>query len=359
MEGIFRSVIARLARHYIALSILCFVLSIAFYIALYLSGRPFGVLDYMSTSYAVNYFDYGFVKRGFLGTLLYFVPGDAHIALAIVLPVVAIVVLVSAFHKIVERIENEETRDLIKVFFAVSPFTMFQFGYEIGRLDIFNFLITLWCLYSVHKGWWFSVLVFSVTGLLIHEAFVAFGVPLIIGFAVVRARLLVGFSGWLYIVVYLVCVGLIGFLIWKFGNSALVVQEAPGGGHDAWSRPLLQHAFSILSWSNFFILAFLISGLYAFLAAFYLSNRGRFDALFFSSLGPLVLFFLGWDYARWTSLIALVVIAIVIIKACFEGWRFSRASVLCGGAVYLLPLGAVGTMEVFPMARFIIGVVFF
>lgn len=359
MSDSFKDVVSGLAHHYMALSSICYALPLAFFFMLYLSGRPFGVLDYMSTSYAVNYLDYGFVKRGLVGTILYFVPGGAYKAMAIGLPILGVVALVLAFSRAVERIECPETRNIIKLFFAISPFTMFQFGFEIGRLDIFNFLITLWCLYSVHKGWWISVLFSSVAALFIHEAFIAYGVPLVLGFALFTTRKSIGISRWLYVAVYLVCIIVIGLLIWNYGNSDLVVQEAPGEGHDAWSRPLLQPGFAILGWANIVIVTFLVIAIYAFLIAVYVENKGRFDALFLCSGGPLMLFALGWDYARWTSLLACVVLTIVVIKACYEGWKISPASIVYGGFAYLLPLGAVGTMAVFPMARSFLGAVFF
>jgi hypothetical protein len=124
-----------------------------------------------------------------------------------------------------------------------------------------------------------------------------------------------------------------------------VLQGAP-----AWSRSLLQIQAG-LSVYQYAVVAFYCMSPYVLLRSFYRCYRLQYDALFVSSFAPLALFFLGIDYARWSALIFVAVLAVILIHL-WDGMpplkqapsALSKAILL----IYMLPLGPIGIDSPFP-----------
>lgn len=342
------------ANRYIFVAMACYFTSLAALLAQYLAGFGHGKISYTSTSYAVNYFEYGFIKRGLIGTALAWIPSDNYILIALVCSIFAFLILLFVFSRIVEKIYDIKTRDFFKTTFAISPFTSFQFGIEIGRLDLYNILLLISILYLVHKQRWFLVLIFSAGGLLLHEAFATFAVPLIFAYALIQPSANTSYlrHGRLaFLACYFTTCALLAFLIAKHGNSDLVLENTPGIGQEAWSRTLAEPGFSKLGFLNLIVVLAITIGIYAFLINLYRTNNARKDMVFLATLSPLVLFLLGVDYARWTGLIAMTVLIVVFVKAVTDKWILTDKALPFSRAVFLLPLGPIGSQEVFPMLR--------
>jgi hypothetical protein len=244
------------------------------------------------------------------------------------------------------HIPDTLTRNLLKIAFAISLFTAFQFAYEIGRLDLLNIIILVIALYLVHKRRWVSVLLLTIAGMLIHEAFAFFCAPLIMA-SLWLAKDDTTSDHWLskqiYIAIYSCTVAITSLLIVKFGNNPLVLTLSPGVGQEAWNRPLVQHALTRLSPIDLMLTAMVVSYSYIWLVSFYRSNNGRLDAWFIAAFAPLMLFVVGWDYARWSGLIFVVVLIVIAVKAITEGWVLGLRNMRFGAAFLLLPLGPIGS----------------
>ena len=261
-----------IARYYIYISMFCYSIPLIWYSINYFRGKGFGLIYYMLTSYAVNYFEYGFIKRGLIGTALIWIPGGRYGLIALVSSILIFLVTIFVFSRLVEKVEDVKLANFLKVAFAISPFTSFQFGYEIGRLDLYNILLMIAILYLVQQHRWILVLILSLCGLLLHESFATYAVPLIFLFILNQRSENFHFNNkhlkFIYLATYLICSFLVAFLITKYGNSDLVVRRAPGDGHDAWARPLIQQGFLTLGWFNLSVTFSLIAGLYFFLFKF-------------------------------------------------------------------------------------------
>jgi len=343
-----------IAKHYIFISIFCFSIPLIWYSINYIFGKGFGMISYMSTSFAVNYFDYGFVKRGLIGTILSWIPGEKYVLIALNFSIFIFLVIIFVFSRLIEKVDDVNLADFLKVTLAISPFTSFQFGYEIGRLDSYNILLMISVLYFVQNQKWFLVLILSLCGLLLHESFATYALPLILSSIFTYRSEKFSFkkhTKFIYLVIYLLCSFFVAFLITKYGNSDLVVKRAPGDGQEAWARPLIQQGFLKLGLFNLTVTFSLIAVVYFFLFKFYQSNNSRPDLFFLAAFAPLSLFFLGWDFARWVGLIVITVITIVFIKGLFNKWRLTYQLLLYAGFVFLLPFGPIGFFGVFPMFR--------
>lgn len=349
---------AFIAHRYIYVALLCFSISLAAHLIQYLAGLGDTSVSYVSTSFAVNYFEYGFVKRGLIGTLLIWFPSKNYVFTALFFSILIFLLLLIVFSKLVEKIGDTRTKDFLKTTFAVSPFTSFQFGFEIGRLDLYNILLLIAVLYFINQRKWLLVLFLSACGLLLHEAFATFAVPIIFAYTLMQPPgnfPLKKPAKYAYLVSYLITCGLLAYVITEYGNSALVVENAPGRGQDAWDRSLVQHGLSSLGYLTLTILIITTTGIYSFLISFYKTNKAKNDPLFFAAFAPLGLFILGVDYARWTGLIAIAVLVIFFIKATTEQWKLSSDTPRYTLALFVLPFGPIGDEEAFPFLRIALG----
>lgn len=346
-----------ISHKYIYVSLLCFLTPLIFHSINYLMGKNFGMIHYFSTSFAVNYFEYGFIRRGFVGTALYLIPSERYQLIALISSTLVFFIIVFLFNKLIKNVEDIKTADFLKVAFAISPFTSFQFGYEIGRLDLYNILLMIYILYLVQKHRWLAVLILSLCGLLIHESFAVFGLPLIFSSILFEQsknfesnRLL----NYKYLATFLICSLVLTFFIFKYGNSELIVTNTPGNGQEGWSRDVKGfwvYDLHSVGWFNFAVTFIVITGTYLYLLKFYWSNNSKLDLFFLAALAPLLLFFVANDYARFAALIGIVIMAIVFIKAIFCKWKLTYRYLPYVGLIYILPLGPMGYMETFPMLR--------
>ena len=96
---------------------------------------------YQESLYRLNYFDFGFIKRGLVGSIIY--PFKSHYKLSIFL--ISLLVCVLIIYYFVEITFNEKLKEIKNylILFSISPF-FFQFlGYDFGRLDQWGILFLL------------------------------------------------------------------------------------------------------------------------------------------------------------------------------------------------------------------------
>lgn len=156
-----------------AVSLLAAVLILERWMVTDLGVRSFGRV----WAFYVNYFDFGFVRRGLVGTVLQATPlpdlfsNAYHFALAVQHVALATLVALAAAYFL--RSKGEQ-RPLFKAVVFLSPAFILQAAYTTGSLDIFVLIIAFLNILVVRSRVLFCALLF--VGPLVHELFV-FTVP--------------------------------------------------------------------------------------------------------------------------------------------------------------------------------------
>ena len=113
----------------------------------------FNVNFWIRDSYLLNYFDYGFLKRGLIGTLLGIRVSDVEIIrpdrlvsesfqnFINLISVIVITITITLYLIVLNKISNEYKKILIIL--AISPFAFINFGYDAGRFDQFTIIYFL------------------------------------------------------------------------------------------------------------------------------------------------------------------------------------------------------------------------
>ena len=143
--------------------------------------------------YYVNYWEFGFVKRGLLGSLISLTGLNRLLEPALftcIIHTVGVVALSVLFwllaHRCTRDLSQEDRRrkPWLYAVFLTSPALFLHFGFDLGRVDLFGLNITLLALLVLlSKASWLSrstvALLTTAVGLLSHEAFLFFWLPLL------------------------------------------------------------------------------------------------------------------------------------------------------------------------------------
>ncbi len=306
--------------------------------------------DWKLAQFLVGYDDLGFVRRGLIATLYGF-PNDTPVTREVVLvaawPTVALVFVLALA---ISRLPDPR----LALGLLVSPALFQQMGYDLGRFDQINLLISLVILLSSRS---MAVLFLPLT-VLIHEASLLVHIPLVLAIHLQRHGLDRAI---------VLCFGLLALTtVAVFGFAArpeLTVLQAQFPNA---TEPSLAVHFNTMSDNIAYVVAWVAKLMpvdYAgFLAALcYLAAlltiylRMGHPLIALAALTPLGLAFIGIDWGRWISLSATnLIIAILLGKKKDAQQKHSshRISpvlflVLLGFAL----IGPFGVTRVFPMLR--------
>ena len=123
----------------------------------------FNVKTWIRDSYLLNYFDYGFIKRGLIGTILGVRVSDVSIVrpdflisdgLTIYInffSVILISIIIVLYIFLMKKIFQSGRKLLVLL--AISPFAFLNFGYDAGRYDqigIIYFLLVCFLGFYLH-----------------------------------------------------------------------------------------------------------------------------------------------------------------------------------------------------------------
>ncbi len=148
-----------------------------------------GLNEYRATQWLINYFDLGFIKKGFLGTVtkLFFNEYYAKFNFILVGSFIIQFLVVTSyiiFTKIISKNNNSDYLKLLLLFFASSPCFIFFYFTDSGRTDQLNNLLMLLCICIIlYKINYFNISIvgiISFIGVLIHESYCAIQFPIII-----------------------------------------------------------------------------------------------------------------------------------------------------------------------------------
>jgi hypothetical protein len=258
----------------------------------------------VASYYHLNY-SYGFLRRGLVGTLAtYF--GDIKL-FAFWFTFAASLITAWIF-----TLLTDDRR--LWFLFLLSPATALHLGFDVGRYDHINLLLLAVSLLIVRRGKaLYIVPVLTAVGILIHEAYLLYSVPVITAslwylnrrVAIVNAVLSRSLG--------------MALIVWGKPSSEVItrVSSEPGvipGAIEAISVGVIDTIRNNLSYVIYevmrrpwdFILPPAILSGYAIV---YLSStRGLPPTLRFSPFVCLLLFLLGYDYPRWASLTVMVML---------------------------------------------------
>ena len=309
-------------------------------------GEP-PVGDWVRVPYLLSY-SHGFVKRGLLGTLLsalHISPSTGTVLLFYVFAFEAFLLLFYTFVRREGR--GNPLLPYLLTLFLLSPATVFHMGDDLGRTDVFLYLLLLLSLLYLRLSPLLTVL-----SLLIHEGYVLMGLPVLMLGAFLKGR------------------GRIALLNGAIGAVGAVLISAFGklddAGMETYSRILSSHGIPTtdpllplylppLHNSLYFYTKFLTdpttrvtvavgiaSALILVLLYFLLLYRiTRAPALLkVVPLSPLLMFLFGVDYFRWSSATSIgMALSFVLLSGRFgvrEPGRLDRALFLL--SLLALPL---------------------
>lgn len=329
--------------------------------------------------YFVNYFEFGFIRRGLVGTLLYpFIPSPIHndyLPLLILFPLFLLAVLVVALRYASTLGFLSPQREIFLSLLILSPALLPHYAYSTGDFNVLLALIYFASLLLIR--WPAPLFLLMAVAMLVHEIFLLAFVPAICvalyvasGKRLPRAALYGAIA--VGLAAALVAVGTLDTSFPEY--RAILSERAPNLERDGYfemtagfkenieyTRPLYSRPIGLIAT----IPAFVYWGLLVFL--FFPLNGGWLLKLGFvgASASPLVMLVLGSDYYRWISLAAVAAIGLGgFLSAHGSNSRFSKrpwlAAALTLPWILLGPFGSacdpeaepVGCGRVFPMAQF-------
>ena len=353
------------SRNYIKLSILFYFIGMSQAVAIaYRDKSLANFFPWKLTQFYVDYFDFGFVKRGFIGTLLYpvfsLIGGDPlYSKVAILVFDFAIFLCLLFFlRRAIEKLLPAQC-DLalvLKTIMILSPLGAMQFAYDTGRYDHVNFLLAAYALVLLvrHKTLLAGTIV--AIGVLVHEAVFVFGFPVLLAASIaINNEDPDDKRKFANSLVFASLPVLAAALVTVYGNANVDLTSvlAPGmaQGSGVWSRGILLPKQLQLGALQYPVVAFYSVFPYVLLRHFYLANNLKFDLLFLATLGSIFLFILGTDYPRWCQLILASTVIALFFHILQGKTRFAignREAFKVGLSVYLLPLGPIGVIFVLP-----------
>lgn len=258
---------------------------------------------YQESLYMLNYFDFGFIKRGFLGTVIY--PFKSYYNLSIFLISFSVCVLIIVYF--VEIISDEKLKDIKKylILFSIGPF-FFQFlGYDFGRFDQWGILFLVITTYLIIRKKDIFILEFLAPFLiLITETllFTTISFFILIQILVKRPKKNIFYT--------LTLSALVFFIILFFGNldKNLIETYKHIYAIDVYfSRGLINSTLYfwglIFDFKHSAIYRHVISFFLYFFISFYLIKHSNYNPFFvFLYVVYFALFIFGIDHARFLSI---------------------------------------------------------
>lgn len=326
--------------------------------------------SWILSHWEVNYLDFGFLRRGLLGTLVRPLP-DAWIPLAAaLLHLGAVALLAVLLDRWIERTRlAPAVESRVRLALLLSPLAFVNLGWDWGRFDPIVFAALLLAIDLARDRRWLAPSVGLVlAAMLTHEAVVVWGAPLFLAIVLRRYGAQVAAGAALPI-------ALLAAVLWRFGGSALAA-ERYGMGAMVWERGIVQLHDRVDAATWAVVTLVLLSLLVGTIAVHHAAGL-RLTALSVAPLTCLALFPMGIDWARWLSLTGLVCTATLLLQLAEEGDRAAGAREAAadtpdrtGGAgraaaewrlphwsrpallLLVLPLGPIGIAPVLPWIRY-------
>ena len=331
-------------------------------IAWFTTGAPPDALVWNLTHYHVSYADFGFMRRGLVGTVMAPVlapfadGGNAEYAIMLGIDAALVLILILWAANLFLRPGKNSApgQGWILVALILSPVGFVQLGFDAARLDHVNFVLAAAAMAAVARGWLLPAGALLLATVLIHEAALFYAVPVVAAQAWMRRSrnldlLLTGLPA---------LVGAGALLLWGGVEVDLRAALPPEVSLAApvWSRDLLEPArgFPPL---HYLIAAYFVMVPLFLLHTHYRLNRTTHDLLFFAPFASLALFALGVDYGRWSQVLFFSELMVIAAAPSLGRARGLDLDPLPARAViipWLLPLGPIGIALLYPFIPWIV-----
>lgn len=339
------------------------------YFTLHFSYFPY-VSSGVMAHYYIDYFSFGFIKRGLIGSIMGpfgLAPWSGLVRFVAFLIGTVVALTAAGFVYRLRKYFEPGLYDLFGAFVIFSPATILNIGFDLGRFDQLLILCSILALWFISRGDWIKLIAVSVVAVLIHELFLLFFFPILLYTAAFRSELEWKKAGYL-----LLAVGVVSILLFFFGRiesltvSQIAEEIEPVDIHFQnfgviWKQTLagnFGYSMTYLSKLTGFERISLVAGTVYMGAVLVLtSSLARTNGLdrygyIVLLLGALPVFLLAIDYSRWFSLLMtngfIYFIFSVMQKGevvtITNGQRRAMIVLLVAGLI----LGPIGVIESFP-----------
>lgn len=278
----------------------------------FLSGRPaFTIEDWRYVYYYLSYLDFGFIKRGLVGSIIQL--GDLW-DLDTWLPRLIVTFGLVAVFFIVFIYSRLERYNGLKALFILSPFIFMNFGYDAGRFDLLLNLIFVFVLILIERRQYHVCGAVLFVTPLIHEIFMVAHIPalLLLSYLLIDRRQRAKALALMFLPAALSFA-----IVILFGEYEGDLREVVVLFDDGWfwenyrffmvlKRSVVDNLFYNYGWLSDFggvnILLFIIPmGVYIPIIFQYYKNVPHKFFLLFACLSPLALTIIAADIGRWVS----------------------------------------------------------
>ncbi len=359
-------------------SIITFSYCIFFYLySLFTEHNNFVLLDsWKYAMYAINYNDYGFVKRGFIGTLFKNIFGTFSIqavnclfALQLLL---AILLTIYFLHKIRDKFNSSKSYLVFSLIILLSPATFSHFVFDFGRLDLTITLVFLLQFYLYKKNLLIISSIVSCIGILTHEIYIIiFTFPLLIFVLHENNHRKDTFLSLFKLMTLPAITTLLLYCFGKYepGLNILVAHLNTDIGLDwnyfdsakVWTRSLsdnismgMDNLKSLRKLFYLFMMSFYLLGTFLYFIVLSVKNGFKISIVYITPFFPLVLIFLGIDNSRWFSF-SNILLYMLFVWTMFEekGKKIQQPFLGCSICILVLNLvlGPYGVIDSFFWAQ--------
>lgn len=325
------------------------------------TGLPPDALVWNMTHYHVSYQEFGFLRRGLVGTLLspIFVPlpdgGAVEYAILLGLDILLCLGLaIAAARLFLPTGSTVPGQALLAAAILIGPVGMIQMGFDVGRLDHVNFCLVALAAASVLQNRIRTAAILMTLAMLVHEAVLFYGVPPVMALAWQKRRALSD-----VIIIGLPVLATAAALALWGGAETDLATALPANVNLAasvWARGILEPARGFPP-THYVIAAYMACVPLFLLYRHYRLNATSLDLLFAATTGGLTLFLLGVDYGRWSHCIFFAVLVAIAAGPMLGRRRGTDLGPLHAKIVvvpWLLPLGPLGIAILYPFIPWII-----
>ena len=328
----------------------------------------------------LNYQDFGFVKRGLLGSIFkpfyfYLKNINLDLRLAILLTYISLLIIFIIIYWILAI--NSNTPKVTKLGLLLAPATFQFLGFDSPRSSELVWLIIfgLWCLLFTQKSN-LNYLESIISGFAVSLSLLTYEGSLIIIFPIIFFNILFSLDKKTYekriaiILIFLVPVILTTFLVFKFGSfeeGSYVIRnildkvdpKIPDTISEVIANDLIKdnrtRMLDNVNWfSNNFLFVFYF---FSYLLCNFFELKNQFNIKNFilstSSFSGIFLCLVALDYSRYIALAMLVNSMHLFILKRNQTWSNSKYWIIICFMGFLGPVGCAGMINPFPLWKFI------
>ena len=358
-----------LEKYFFQLSILSWLLGFAYDAIITIKNSRFDALDWKITQFHVSYWEFGFVKRGVVGSItspifsLLQLKEAGQIAFIIAIDAALFLMFVALIHKSLKSEQVcKKSITLIRAILIFSPVGFMQWSFDIGRLDHFVYILLFWACNLLIKKKFFQVGFTLAFSTLVHEVTFLFGsAAILIVLASFRnkktAKCMIAELSAIFLPALTIFVAII-----IFGNIesevllAQLSESAIGRGAEVWRRGALDPNLRLSLFQYFIIVSYALAVLITFFQHFKNAVGIFFTAGAFALLA--LLYLAGADYSRWVhaSFISFTIASVFLMQQSQNLVEHNRG-ILQKLSIFLLilPLGPIGIVDGLPYLARILG----